>query len=55
MFHKLAHLFRWNKGYIVSTTDRQNIIWIGFKCLKCGKISGIHPSIIPPTDEQFKC
>lgn len=50
--HRIAHWLRWNLGQVVSALDVHGTVWIGFKCVKCGKISGIHATHAPKP-EQF--
>jgi len=43
MIHWLAHLFCINTGTVYSWYDGDDLM-IGFKCSKCGDISGVHKS-----------
>ena len=40
--HFIAHLFGWNHGRAITQIDADGVLWVGFECSKCGKISGIH-------------
>jgi len=56
--HPLAHAIRWNLKYKVSARDAQDGVWIGFQCLGCEKITGIHVigsthAAHAPKPEQF--
>lgn len=42
--HKVAHFFSCNTGRVVSHTDEQGNIWIGFQCDQCGQVSGAYIS-----------
>lgn len=41
--HKIAHLFGWNTGHVVSEIS-DGYIWIGFKCETCGCVQGRYPT-----------
>jgi hypothetical protein len=41
--HRLVHKLHWQYGMIVSWTQEGDV-WIGFKCLTCGEVTGIHKS-----------
>lgn len=43
MIHKLAHFFGLYHGHVYSWWD-EDILMIGFRCSKCGDISGVHPA-----------
>lgn len=52
--HQLAHKLDWHLGRVVSAIDRQGTIWIGFRCSHCGRITGIHASVVDqPKPEEF--
>jgi hypothetical protein len=57
VIHAIAHLFGWNTGYVVSTYDRQQNLWMAFRCSTCGRVSHkalnsfCHPE---PDDEDFR-
>lgn len=55
ILHRVAHWFGWNRGYVVSALDQRGTVWIGYKCVICGKIGGIHAahSQTPP-ESAFK-
>lgn len=42
LLHRIAHFFSWNTGRVVSHTDEQRNIWIGFQCDQCGQVSDAH-------------
>lgn len=52
--HGLAHWFGWNRGEVVTTATR-GIVWVGYRCLGCGKVGGKHVafSYVPP-DREFR-
>ena len=37
MWHKITHLFGWNKGMVEAWYDTAGNLWIGFRC-NCGKL-----------------
>ncbi len=37
IIHKIAHLFGWNYGHVVSWREGDQI-YISFKCQHCGKV-----------------
>ena len=41
LLHYIAHFLKLHHGIIYSET-RQDGIWIGFQCSKCGKVEGLH-------------
>lgn len=43
MFHWLTHLFKMNTGF-VETWHEGDKLMVGFRCSKCGKLSGVHES-----------
>jgi hypothetical protein len=43
MFHWLAHILGLNHGKVYTWWDDKDLM-IGFKCSKCGDISGVHKS-----------
>lgn len=53
LLHRLAHLTHWNLGSVVSALDANGTVWIGFRCARCGKITGVHATH-PPAREEFK-
>lgn len=55
LIHRLAHRLRWNFGWVVTAVDRRGTVWIGFKCSHCGRVSGIHASVLErPRQEDFR-
>ena len=38
LWHKIEHRLGWNRGSVVSRTDAQGHIWIGFQCSGCGEV-----------------
>ena len=38
--HRIAHLFGWNLGMVVSWWGDDGCAYIGFQCATCGKVSG---------------
>jgi len=42
--HRIAHLFGWNVGIVVTKLDECGNVWVAFKCHGCGQISGRHVS-----------
>lgn len=44
MFHKIAHLLRWNYGRVKTWWRDDGQLMVGFECSKCGKLSGVHES-----------
>lgn len=40
LLHKIAHLLWWNHGN-VETWYEGEIMMIGFRCIECGKLSGV--------------
>ena len=50
ILHRLAHLFQWNTGKVVSwwkPNSTTATLMIGFQCAKCGEIQGVHESHVP--------
>lgn len=43
MKHRVAHLFKWNKGNIITWWFGDALI-VGFKCSTCGQVDRIHDS-----------
>lgn len=43
MFHWLAHALKLNYGTVYTWWDKEDLM-VGFKCTKCGDISGVHKS-----------
>jgi len=43
IWHRIEHWFGCNKG-IVETWWQGNKLMIGFRCLECDQISGVHQS-----------
>lgn len=41
-WHRLEHMFGWNRIHIVSSTDDNHDIWIASKCVTCGKVTNKH-------------
>lgn len=41
--HKIAHYFGWFTGDVETWWEGEDLM-VGFKCSKCGLISGIHKS-----------
>jgi len=52
LLHKIAHFFSCNTGHVVSHTDEEGNIWIGFQCDKCGEVSGAHISHVAPSQKD---
>ena len=49
IFHRIAHLFQWNTGKVVSwwkPNTQTPVLMIGFQCDGCGEIQGAHESHI---------
>jgi len=55
--HRVAHQLRWQTGYVVSGWSGR-ALWIGFRCARCGEVTGAHisdrygeidPAAGPPT------
>jgi hypothetical protein len=44
MWHNLMHRLMMSRGYVVTAIDAKGTVWIGYKCVKCGRVSGIHAS-----------
>jgi hypothetical protein len=42
--HRIAHLIGWNRGNVVAATDRENLVWVGFRCVTCGKVDAVTPA-----------
>jgi hypothetical protein len=42
LWHRIVHWLGWHHGRVVSALDKRGTVWIGFRCGKCGGISGIH-------------
>lgn len=42
LWHWLAQRCGWNQGQLVSFRDESDQIWIGFKCLRCSQVFGLH-------------
>jgi hypothetical protein len=49
--HRIAHLFGWNYGHVVSAIS-DGYIWVGFQCETCGCISGRYPALGLPNHLQ---
>lgn len=44
MLHSVVHWLGWNRGDVVTAYGGYGIIWIGFRCRRCGDVSGKHMS-----------
>jgi hypothetical protein len=54
VWHRLMHKLTLTQGYVVSAVDARGTIWIGYKCVKCGKVSHIHAVVShPPPQSAF--
>lgn len=42
--HRVQHAVRWQFGHVVTALDDHGTVWIGFRCSRCGEITGIHAS-----------
>lgn len=42
--HSIVHLLHWQLGTVVTATDCQGDVWVGFRCDHCGKICGVEPA-----------
>lgn len=42
VWHKLEHKLGWFRGHVVSRTDEQGRIFIGFMCSRCGLLTSEH-------------
>jgi hypothetical protein len=63
MLHRIAHWFGWQHGFVVSAYDRYGVLWMAFRCAKCGRLShpgpnalfGRHPSLAEmPEPREFR-
>lgn len=41
IIHRIVHWFGWNAGH-VETWWEGHALMVGFRCKKCGELSGIH-------------
>jgi len=54
MIHRITHWLGWQRGRVVLATGDYRIVWIGFQCATCGRITGIHPcGLSPPPIARF--
>jgi hypothetical protein len=37
--HCMAHRLGWNRGTVVAATDCAGMVWVGFRCVACGRLS----------------
>lgn len=37
--HCIAHRLGWNRGTVVAATDSCGMVWVGFRCVACGRLS----------------
>lgn len=44
LIHRINHWLGFNTGMVVSEW-REEELWIGFQCSKCGKVNGWHKSV----------
>jgi hypothetical protein len=40
----MAHRLGWNRGYVVAATDSLGMVWVGFRCAKCGRLNHVAPA-----------
>ena len=51
--HRLAHWLHWQRGRVVAASSN-GVVWIGFRCATCGKLSSVAPTWrCQPPDERF--
>lgn len=43
-WHCFMHLLGLTRGSVVTALDKRGTVWIGFKCVQCGRVGGIHAS-----------
>ena len=53
MWHRIAHWLGLNKGRIVSALDARGTSWIGFRCGRCGRVTGIHAAYSQQPDQSL--
>jgi hypothetical protein len=41
--HAIAHRLHWQRGVVVSAYDSAGNLWIGYRCLTCGKVGSAEP------------
>jgi hypothetical protein len=55
MLHRIAHWLGWQRGFVVSAYDRYGVLWMAFRCAKCGRLSHPHPSLAEmPHPREFR-
>lgn len=42
--HCMAHRLGWNRGNVVAATDRLGMVWVGFRCVTCGRLDHAAPA-----------
>lgn len=42
--HEIVHIFHWQRGYVVAATDDRGVVWVGYCCDTCQRLTGIHPT-----------
>lgn len=40
-FHGVAHVLHVQRGRVVSAYNQQGTLFVGYKCSRCGKVTGI--------------
>jgi len=53
MLHKLKHWLVPQRGFVVAATDKNGMVWIGYKCATCGRVTGKFAAYdqMPPDDK----
>lgn len=56
--HAIAHRLHWQRGFVVSAWDGAGNLWIGYRCITCGKVGSAEPfdfrgGADRPPDEAF--
>jgi hypothetical protein len=44
--HRLRHLMHWQRGHVVTAYNDKGELWIGFRCVVCGEVTGAHKSLL---------
>lgn len=53
-FHWIEHIFGWNGGIVECWHARNGRLMVGFRCVGCGKLTGIHPSVTENQSPEHK-
>lgn len=56
--HDIVHWLHWQRGEVVTSIDPRGNVWVGYRCITCGKITGKHIARMPyepkePDDAEY--